>query len=42
MAQPPLLIFILFVSFGEIAGLRLFHAAMVTSEGLRAVAGGDR
>jgi hypothetical protein len=34
--------FVLLVSFCEIAGLRLSHAAMGTSEGLGAVTGADR
>jgi hypothetical protein len=38
-AKPTPRTFVLFVSFCEIAGLRLSHAAMVTREGLRAVTG---
>ena len=41
-AKPTLRTFVLFVSISEIAGLRLSHAAMVTSEESRAVTGADR
>jgi len=41
-AKPTRRTFVLFVSFCEIAALRLSYAVMVTSEEFRAVKGADR